>query len=111
MLYRYTFADEELTEIVRLPGEVIGKLAVAPDGEAIVFERGASLGDSVEAMSWGPTVLCPCELWRVDSDGSGLRQLVADGRAPAWGAAAAPGQPSPNPNLPPRVWLPFTRSR
>jgi hypothetical protein len=109
VLYRYTFADEELTEIVRLPGEVIGKFAIAPNGAEIVFERGAALDANSEAVYWGPTVLCPCELWRVDSDGDGLERLVADGRAPAWSTTAAPGQPSPNPNLSPRVWLPFTR--
>lgn len=110
-LYRYSFAEHRLTEIVRLPGEAIGKLAVAPDGSAIVFERGPSLTNRTDEVFWGPAVQCPCALWRVNSDGSGLRQLVADGRAPAWSATEPtvrpnPG-PTPNPNLIPRAWLPL----
>jgi hypothetical protein len=110
-LYRYSFADRELTEIVRLPNELIGKLAVAPDGTAIVFERGQALVDSVEAALWGPALRCPCELWHVDSDGEGLRQLVADGRAPAWSATAPSVGPGPVPDLPARVWVPLVRAR
>lgn len=110
-LYRYTFADQRLTAIVRLPGEAIGKLAVAPDGEAIVFERGPFVAGTTDQVYWGPAVQCPCELWRVQSDGSGLRQLVADGRAPAWGRLAPGAGPEPDPNLTPRAWLPFVGAK
>jgi hypothetical protein len=63
-LYRFTFADRQLTEIVRLPGEAIGKLAVAPDGSAIVFERGPFLTGTTDKVYWGPTVQCPCAVVR-----------------------------------------------
>ncbi|NJM08149.1 hypothetical protein HC891_21120 [Candidatus Gracilibacteria bacterium] len=65
VLYRYRFADEALTEILRLPNEIIGKLALAPDGSSIVFERGERLVDAVTASTWGPAVQCPCALWQV----------------------------------------------
>jgi WD40 repeat protein len=107
VLYRYHFDDGELSEILRLPGEVIGKLAVAPDGTSIVFERGERLVDSVTASAWGPAVQCPCALWQVNSDGSDVRQLVADGRAPAWSLVAPQVQPAPD--LPARLWLPLLR--
>lgn len=107
IIYRYAFADREWTEILRLPGEVIGKLAIAPDGDTMVFERGPRLKDTVEEVYWGPEVQCPCELWRVDNDGSGLERLVADGRAPAWSTSAPTVGPPPNPHVTPRAWLPL----
>lgn len=83
-LYRYDFATGQSSEIVRIPGEAIGKLSIAPDGQVIVFERGPRLDDSNDRFYWGPRVLCPCQLWTVGSDGSNLQMLVEDGRAPAW---------------------------
>ena len=64
-------------------------------------------GYTVDEVFFGPEVLCPCELWRVDSDGDGLDRLVADGRAPAWSTSAPTVGPSPNPNATPRAWLPL----
>ncbi|HHS84111.1 MAG TPA: hypothetical protein ENK38_04180 [Gammaproteobacteria bacterium] len=96
VLYRYTFADRKLTEIIGLPNEVIGRLAVAPDGTSIVFERGRALKNTINRVRRGEEIQCPCELWVVNSDGSGLRQLTSDGRAPAWSPVAIP-------DLPPQV--------
>ncbi len=93
-LYRYTFADRKLTTIVSLPNEVIGRVAVAPDGRTIVFERGRSLKDSVNRVRRGEEIQCPCELWTIESDGSDLRQLTSDGRAPAWSPVAISDLPS-----------------
>jgi len=102
VLYRHTFADEKLIEIIRLPNEVIGKLAIAPDNSSIVFERGPALKDTVDKASWGPQVQCPCELWLVNSDGSNLRQLANDGRAPAWSLGALTNEaPEPITDNPP----------
>lgn len=108
-LYYYDFADGSLREILRLHDELIGKLTIAPDGSAIVFERGQALVERVERNLWGPSLQCPCSLWRVNSDGSELRQLVADGRAPAWSTRAPSVEPAPNPNLSQRLWLPLLR--
>ena len=101
VLYHYSFATHELTEIINLPNEVIGKLAIAPDGRSIVFERGSSMEDTSSRVIFGEKVQCPCELWIVNSDGSGLRQLASDGRSPAWSQVALANEPTetewPNP--------------
>lgn len=111
VLYRYTFADQTLNKVLHLPGEVIGKLAVAPDGKAIAFERAQRLSELVEQVYFGATAQCPCEIWRVNNDGSDVRRIVADGRAPAWSMVAPQTRPEPNPQpeLTPRLWLPTIR--
>jgi hypothetical protein len=86
VIYRYTFADKSLTEIARVTKASIGKVAVSPDGTSIVFERGLDAGLAV--VNHGEGVTCPCSIWTVNIDGSEMHQLVADGRAPAWGKAA-----------------------
>ncbi len=85
VLYRYTFADKTFRSFARLAGENIGKFAISPDGQSIVFERIKGQGYHINPDGRGPAVQCPCALWIMNSDGSGMRQLVADGRAPAWG--------------------------
>jgi hypothetical protein len=104
-LYRYDFASQRVSEILRLPDEVIGRLTVAPDGGTIAFERAARLDESVPTVTLGPSALCPCSIWLVGTDGSGGRQLVADGRAPAWSQTAPPAFAP----LTPRLWLPDLR--
>ena len=88
-LYRYTFSDHKVTPLLRLPGEIIGKLAISPDNSSIIFERAKSLTSGVNVVKYGPSAQCPCSLWVINGDGSGLHQLVADGRAPAWGKTVA----------------------
>ncbi|MDH3604564.1 MAG: hypothetical protein OEU26_33570, partial [Candidatus Tectomicrobia bacterium] len=83
-LYRYDFATGQSREIMRFPDEAIGKLSIAPDGEAIVFERGPYFHGDPDTFRWGPRVLCPCQLWTLDMNSSNLQMLVEDGRAPAW---------------------------
>jgi hypothetical protein len=95
VLYRYDFADEVASEILRLPTAFIGKIAVAPDGSTVVFERDNQLNQAVETVRLGPSLLCPCELWMGDIDGSNLRLLVEDGRAPAWSSLAPVIEPPP----------------
>ncbi|MEE9339464.1 MAG: hypothetical protein V3U87_15425 [Methylococcaceae bacterium] len=89
VLYRFTFSDKKTTPLVRLPGEIIGKLAISPDNSSIIFERAKSLTSGLNVVKYGPSAQCPCSLWIIKGDGSGLHQLVANGRAPAWGKTAA----------------------
>lgn len=104
-IYVYSFATQRATEVLRLPNEVIGRLSISPDGQSIAFERAPRLDTSVPTVTFGPSALCPCSLWVVSRAGSGLRQLVADGRAPAW----SPTAPAGFAPLTPRVWLPQVR--
>ena len=83
VIYKYKFSDKSLTEIVRVTKESIGKLTISPDGTSIVFERGQNAGLALVTENEG--VKCPCSIWVVNMDGSGMRKLVDDGRAPAWG--------------------------
>lgn len=85
VLYELDLASGERRELLRLPGEVIGRLAVAPDGETIAFERAGRIGeDLVQRATFGVQARCPCAIWLIERDGSNLRELVADARAPAW---------------------------
>jgi hypothetical protein len=116
-IYRYDFASSRATEVFRLPGVAIGRIALSPDGSTIAFERAASLDSATDTINTGPRLLCPCSLWLVGSNGANPRQLVADGRAPAWSSRAPttppapPGQPAPPAPAPPagnvRVFLPL----
>lgn len=106
-IYRYDFQQGRSSEILRLDNGLIGALDVSPDGRMIVFERASRLDPEYGGKVGGPEVLdrllCPCSLWLVNVDGSNMRQLVADGRAPAW----SPG-PIPPPGPPPVVMPPPT---
>jgi hypothetical protein len=104
-IYVYSFATQQSTEVLRLPSEVIGRLSIAPDGNTIAFERAPNLDTAVSTVTFGPAALCPCSIWTVRTDGSGLRQLVADGRAPAWSSTT----PAAAPEVEPRLWLPLVR--
>jgi hypothetical protein len=102
-IYRYTFANSRFTEIFRTPGQAIGRISVAPDGATLAFERAASLDGAIDTVRTGPRLLCPCSIWLIGANGADPRQLVADGRAPAW-SQRAPQFPAP---LTPRLWFPL----
>jgi Tol biopolymer transport system component len=111
-IYEYTFAGGRLRELLRLPGEAIGRLTVSPDGQTLAFERAARLDDSVARVTRGPRLLCPCDLYLAGRNGSNLRLLVRDARAPAWSLVApsvvpGPPQPAPDPALVPRFFVPL----
>lgn len=103
VVYRYTFANSRLTELVRLPNEAIGGVSVAPDGRTLVFERGPRLEDAADRTHNGWRVQCPCSIWVSDSSGDNLLRLAQDGRAPVWSPGAVV-LPAP---LRPRGWLPL----
>ena len=87
VIYAVDLASGKKTEILRLAGEAIGRLAVSPEGERIVFERGNRIDQANmfgHAPLLGPRLLCPCALWIAGRDGSEPKLLARDGRAPAW---------------------------
>jgi Tol biopolymer transport system component len=107
VLYRYDFASEEASEILRLPSEFIGRVALSPDGNTIIFERDDQLTEAVDEIYFGPRLICPCELWLVGIDGSNPRLLVEDGRAPAWSPVAPTVEPPPGGSDALRLYVPF----
>jgi hypothetical protein len=99
-IYRYTFAGSQMSEVYRIQDFVIGRLDMSPDGSRIVFERSDRFDESVENLWLAPLLLCPCQLWTVNSDGANAAMLVSDGRAPVWSPAPLPtvtSTPTPTP--------------
>jgi hypothetical protein len=90
VIYAYTFADQQLTALYQIPNLAIGRLDVSPDGSQIVFERGDQFDETIENYWLEPLLLCPCQLWIVNRDGTNAQMLVSDGRAPAWSPAPLP---------------------
>jgi len=83
-VYAFDLSTHALTEILRVPQDVIGRISASPDGSTLVFERAPQFDNSTAGFVAGPRPLCPCSIWVVNRDGSGLRRIVDDGRAPAW---------------------------
>lgn len=95
VIYRYTFTGQQLTALYQIPDQVIGRLDISPDGSQIVFEQGDQLDETTESYGREPLLLCPCQLWIANSDGTDAHQLVSDGRAPVWSPAPLPTAPPP----------------
>ena len=76
-IFRYMFGTGEVSAVTEFQNEYTGLLSVSPDGSQIVFERAAEL-HALDARPVDP------DLWIVAIDGSGLRLLVEDARAPGW---------------------------
>jgi hypothetical protein len=83
-IYRYTFADQQLTELYRIANQAIGRLDMSPDGSQMVFEQSNQLDDTTENYWLQPLLLCPCQLWIINSDGTDAHLFMSDGRAPVW---------------------------
>jgi hypothetical protein len=83
-IYRYTFANQQLTELYRIANQAIGRLDISPDSSQIVFEQSNQLDDTTENYWLQPLLLCPCQLWIVNSDGTNAHPFIDDGRAPVW---------------------------
>ncbi|WP_251358801.1 hypothetical protein [Kangiella sp. TOML190] len=76
--------DGPFKQILKLDNQAIGTAAISPNGQQIVFDRAAKLSDSPQKVRFGDRPQCPCSIWRIDSDGKNLVQLVDDGRNPDW---------------------------
>ncbi len=88
-LFEYRFATGAITQLTQLDDEFVRSFSVSPDGQTIVFERAATL-DATTA-----------DLWLMNRDGSNLRLLTTNGKAPAWGPSYLP------PQLTPRLYVPL----
>jgi hypothetical protein len=104
-IYRYTFDDGALTELYRISHQAIGRLDLSPDGRQVVFERSNGLDETTQNYGLRPTLLCPCQLWMMNSDGTNVHLLVNDGRAPVWSPVPLPIQ-NPDP-IEAKVYLPL----
>ena len=76
--------DGPYTEIVGFDDGFIGTAAISPNGEHVVFDRARAPIDTYERVLVGERPQCPCSIWRVGADGTGLTKLVEDGRSPDW---------------------------
>lgn len=105
VLYRYTFADHEIATLFDLPNRAIGRLDLSPDGSQIVFEVSDHLDETTANYWLEPLLLCPCQVWIVNSDGTNPHLLVSDGRAPVWSPVPLPRiePPTVTPTLTPTV--------
>jgi Tol biopolymer transport system component len=104
-IYRYTFDDHQVSTLFELPNLAIGRLDLSPDGSQIVFEVSNQLDETTDNYWLEPLLLCPCQLWIVNSDGANAHLLVNDGRAPVWSPAPLPrsAPPTLTPTVTPTV--------
>lgn len=75
-LFEYNFVTKQTKRITNFSNQFAGGLSVSGDGTQIVFDR----ANSNESDA-------PADLYIVNRDGTGLRLLAANGRAPDWGPA------------------------
>lgn len=75
-IFEYNFATKQTKRITNFSNQFAGGLSVSPDGRQIVFDR---------ANSKEPDAIT--DLYIINRDGSGLRLLASNGRAPDWGPA------------------------
>jgi len=124
-LYYFDISSNQISTILTLPGEQIGRISPSPEGQSIAFERSTQLSEDPDGLQWGQRLLCPCQIWTVNTDGSSLQLLIEDGHSPAWSPRAIPvstplptDTPNPTPTsvapeaqetpvFPNNVWLPF----
>jgi Tol biopolymer transport system component len=97
-LYTYSFATGRVTQLTDLPtAHFAGRFTIAPDGTQIVFERASGWG-----VDFITEELVDPDLWIMNRDGSNLRLLIENGRAPVWrDAMSLISAPSPTPGLSP----------
>jgi hypothetical protein len=82
-VFIYHFTTGQSTRLTSFTNEFVGILTVSPDGQQIAFDRAASEFP-------GFPYLVGHDLWIVNRDGTGLRLLVDNARAPAWSPPEPP---------------------
>ena len=75
-IFEYNFASKQTKRITNFSNQFAGGLSVSPDGKQIVFDRANS--KESDAVT---------DLYIINRDGTGLRLLASNGRAPDWGPA------------------------
>lgn len=86
-VYRYDFASGQSTPLTSFTDTFARDVSISPDGQQIVFDRAATQ-DTLSS-----------DLWIMNSNGSGQKLLVQDGRVPSWSQKA--------PHTPNRAYLPL----
>lgn len=86
-IFEYNFASKQTKRLTNFADQFAGEVSVSPDGKLIVFDRSAS-----------QEPYAPADLYVVNRDGSGLRLLAKNGRAPAWSPGAL--------KIPQRMYMP-----
>lgn len=76
-IFEYNFATKQSKRLTNFGDQFVGEVSVSPDGRQIVFDRSAS-----------QEPYAPADLYIINRDGSGLRLLAKNGRAPAWSPGA-----------------------
>lgn len=76
-IFEYNFASKQSKRLTNFSNQFTGLLSVSPDGQQIVFDR----ADSNDSDA-------PADLFIINRDGSGLRLLANNGRAPDWSPKA-----------------------
>jgi hypothetical protein len=74
-IFRYDFGTKKVTQVTNLKSEFARAFSISPDGHSVVFERCKTRSDDDKS----------CDLWIAGTDGGGMRLLVKNGFAPAWG--------------------------
>jgi TolB protein len=92
-IFEYNLQTQAITKLTPSLRDDVGyggahAFSISPDGQQIVFERGADFPYDTTSS-----------LWMMNRDGSGLHKLADDAGRPAWGQTPAP--------LTPRVFLPL----
>lgn len=76
-IFEYNFASKQTKPLTNFTNQFAGQLSVSPDGKQIVFDRSNSNDPDA-----------PADLYIINRDGSGLRLLASNGRAPDWSPKA-----------------------
>lgn len=84
VLYEFNPQSRRLRTILDIPGAAIGEVSVSSDGSKIAFARSSGMDPDAFVNNHGERLLCPCDVWTVNRDGTGLRRVRPNARTPSW---------------------------